>query len=191
MLSRALLALTLLFVGSAVFAQEQPSVSALLPMEELLKLRDPFKKLPGIFQRGLKRAKTDLELYPIEDFKMIGMVSGPTRPKAMILAPNGKTYFISPNDRIGVQEGKVTRITSEEVQVQERVVNLLGQEERVMARILMSGAIQGVGAGGVIEGGEDSDAEQVPAPQPTPPMMQAPATQPQALAPASENGAQN
>lgn len=113
-------------------AQEERTV------EDILNKRDPFKK-PDLLAKRRKNGvlASELEQIPVQDFKMVGVVTGPTRLKAMILAPNGKTYFVSERDRIGVNKGVIKKITSEAIVVRERVLNLLGKEEDILTEITL------------------------------------------------------
>lgn len=97
--------------------------------EAMLHLRDPFKR-PDLEMVKVV-PKTELESYAADSFKMLGVLTGPKRLKAMLLAPDGKTYFVSEKTKIGTRGGFVRRITPEAVSVRERVVNVLGQEENL------------------------------------------------------------
>lgn len=97
--------------------------------EAMLRLRDPFKR-PDLEMVKVV-PKTELESYAADSFKMIGVLTGPKRLKAMLLAPDGKTYFVTERTKIGTRNGFVRRITPEAVSVREKVVNVLGQEENL------------------------------------------------------------
>lgn len=100
--------------------------------DEILKLRDPFKP-PTVVEEKL--AVSELETIPIEQFKMVGMISGPDRVKAIVAGPDGKTFFVSEKMRIGVRKGVIVRIQSRGIRVREMIVNVLGQEEPVESEI--------------------------------------------------------
>jgi Tfp pilus assembly protein PilP len=95
-------------------------------------IRDPFKRPP---LPQVERALSELETFAIEELKMTGVVTGPSQTKAMILAPNGKTYFVAENARIGNRKGIVDHISPEAVHVIEKAINLMGKEEIVPAEI--------------------------------------------------------
>ena len=107
-------------------------------VEDIIKKRYPFKK-PDLLARRRKNGDlaSELEQIPVQDFKMVGVVTGPTKLKAMILAPNGKTYFVSERDRIGVNKGVIRKITAESIVVREKVLNLLGKEEDIFTEIAL------------------------------------------------------
>jgi hypothetical protein len=80
---------------------------------------------------------SDLELYTLDQLKLLAVMTGPKRLRAMVLAPNGKTYLVWENMKIGMRKGVVRRITPDAVHVREQVVNVLGQEENVDSDIRM------------------------------------------------------
>ncbi len=94
---------------------------------DITKLRDPFK------QPELKISKTepksDLENYKVDDFKMVAVVTGPYRVRAMVQSPDGKSHLVAQNSKIGQRGGKVLKVTADEVVVREKIVNVFGQEE--------------------------------------------------------------
>ncbi len=100
-----------------------------MPPAEVLQLRDPFKR-PFLPVLG-SGPKSELERFPIEQFKMIGVVTGPDKVRAMLYGPNGKTYFVAKSMKIGIRSGVINRITPDGVHVRERVINVLGQVESV------------------------------------------------------------
>jgi len=100
------------------------------PGERMLKMRDPFVIPEGAFP-SLATPKGDLERFPIQDFKLLGVVTGPSRLRALVQSPEGKTYFVAEKMRIGIHNGTIRKITPLLVQVREKIVNVLGQEENV------------------------------------------------------------
>ena len=99
--------------------------------------RDPFKR--PIFVDVARRPRTELEYFPTEQYKMVGVLTGPERLRAMVLGPNGKTYFVAENTKIGVRQGAVRRITAHSIVVREKVLNVLGKEENVDTEIRLPG----------------------------------------------------
>lgn len=109
-------------------------------LEELLKLRDPFKRVIQVSDPSIDLADLpELERTPVEDLKLIGVITGPKKLKALLKTPSGSTLFVSINQSVGTRKGKVSRITSNFVEVQERVKNLLGREDIVIAKIPLEG----------------------------------------------------
>lgn len=95
---------------------------------ELLKQRDPFK-----MPEDLKAAspQSDLENYSVEEFKLIGILSGGAHKRAMISAPNGRTYFVKEGMKLGNLKGMISRITDRSLLVKERRMTTLGDEELI------------------------------------------------------------
>jgi Tfp pilus assembly protein PilP len=123
--------------GEPVAPQNEKSPEMIKKAAEAArKIRDPFKR-PEIL-RAQQEAKSDLERYSIDQFRMTGVLLG-ERMRAMVRAPNGKSYFLQENMKIGVRKGVVRRITADTIVVRERVVNILGEEEDVNVEIRMGG----------------------------------------------------
>jgi Tfp pilus assembly protein PilP len=115
-----------LFVSFTAFAKVEIT-------KEILKQRDPFKKpVLNIQKEGVQ---SELELFPLEKFKMMGVMTGGKHLTAMVQAPNGKTYFVREKMPIGDRKGVIKRITDSEILVREHVVNVLGIEEPVNSTI--------------------------------------------------------
>jgi Tfp pilus assembly protein PilP len=115
-----------LMLSSAVFAETSQ-------LEEILKMRDPFKR-PD-FQQGKELGRTDLERFSLDSYRLIGILTGPKRLKAMLQDPEGKTHFVSEKTKIGNRSGLVRRITPDSVLVREKMTDLVGQEEYVDSEI--------------------------------------------------------
>jgi len=92
-----------------------------------MSLRDPFKRP----DRALVVAApvSELERFPIEQYKLIGVITGASRLRAILQDPNGKTHFVAERMRIGTRRGVIREIRSDTVVVREKIVNLLGKEE--------------------------------------------------------------
>jgi Tfp pilus assembly protein PilP len=117
-------------------AQAQPAQAmGLSSSEEALKIRDPFKR-PDI-EIAKAAPKSPLESYPLEQIKMVGVLTGPVSVRAMVLTPDGKTHFVSEKMKMGQRNGVVRQILGNSIIVRERIVDVLGQEENIDSRILM------------------------------------------------------
>lgn len=90
------------------------------------RFRDPFKE-PAYIES--KNTRSELERYAVTEFKVTGIVTGPLRMRAMLLAPDGKTHYVSEKMKLGMRDGVITRITTKTVVVREKVVNPLGEVE--------------------------------------------------------------
>jgi hypothetical protein len=91
------------------------------------KFRDPFKE-PAVSETLV--IKSDLERFPVTDFKVTGVITGPIRMRAMLLAPDGKTHYVAESMKVGTRDGVIVKITTKTVVVREKVVNPLGEVEQ-------------------------------------------------------------
>lgn len=103
--------------------------------QELIKNRDPFKR-PYVAP-PVTLSRNELERYPVDSFKMVAVMTGGARTRAMILSPTGTTHLVGENTRIGIKNGVIKRITPEAIEVREKMVNVLGQEETIETLITM------------------------------------------------------
>jgi type IV pilus assembly protein PilP len=104
--------------------------------EFAFKLRDPFK-MPVVIAKP-SEIKTDLEKYPLNEFKLVGVLTGLSRMRAMLVGPDGKTYFVSEKMKIGNSGGVISRIASEEIRVREKIINAIGQVENMDSSIKLA-----------------------------------------------------
>ncbi len=106
-----------------------------LVLVELLKARDPFKRVESALKREMRKAV--LESYSLDAFTLVAILTGPVRMRAMVLAPDGKTYFIAEKMRMGTRGGVVRKITQDSVWVREKTMNVLGEEENADTEVLL------------------------------------------------------
>lgn len=102
------------------------AVDALLNEDLIRSIRDPFQ-LPAILLTKKDTPKTDLEIFPLKDFKLNGVITGPKKTRAMITAPGNKVFFVKVGDRIGVREGHVSQILTDSVKVLEFYIDEHGK----------------------------------------------------------------
>jgi len=149
----ALILLSVFFGLSAQAAVPAPSPTPVpakptdSPMESILtedmirSLRDPFQ-VPMIFLSQKEKPRTDLEMFQLSDFRLNGVITGPKKTKAMVTGPNGKTYFISVGDRIGIRSGHVTSIRPDAIKVVEYDVDEKGRRTPELFEIRITGEVQ-------------------------------------------------
>jgi type IV pilus assembly protein PilP len=91
--------------------------------------KDPFKPfvivkapLAPAADNLLKRGRNALPIhnFDVNQFKLIGIVTGDNQNKAMVVDPNGKGYVIKVGMTIGKNEGLITSITNSGVDVVEQ-----------------------------------------------------------------------
>lgn len=101
--------------------------------------RDPFTPL---IRKGTKTQREGVPLTPLQrfdlgQFRLQAILVGKGAPRAMVSAPDGKTYILAPGIKIGKREGIVVQITPESVQVEETHYDLTGAVSKVIASIDM------------------------------------------------------
>ncbi len=90
--------------------------------------RDPFVPLTTI-RRPIENAgepATPLERYDLTQFRLIGIVIGRGEPKAMVVAPDGKSYMLSKGVKIGKNNGVIIEMNSEVIRVLEKYYDFSG-----------------------------------------------------------------
>ncbi len=159
-------------------AQSSPlSVTSRAPtLEEVLKLRDPFKMPNLAALRSGGGARTELEQFNLTDYKILGVITGPGRVRAMIQGPNNKTYFVKQGQKIGTQNGVIKAITPESIVVHEQIVNLLGNKETLVTELRLAAGKKVDVIGGSSASAQTGIEEQEPQSNPMqdPPIPMAP-----------------
>lgn len=92
--------------------------------------RDPFVPLSRIKKPLItvvdEEPQTPLQSYDVAQFKLIGVIVGMGDPKAMVVAPDGKSYVLAKGIKIGKNNGVIIDITSESVSIQETYYDFSG-----------------------------------------------------------------
>lgn len=96
-------------------------------VKEYLMIRDPFKE-PGDRLQKIGQI-SDLEKYDTTDFKLIAVMTGPKKIRAMIKDSAGKVHTVAVNARVGKRKGYVRKITTASVIVREVYPNAIGEDE--------------------------------------------------------------
>ncbi|TLM68924.1 MAG: pilus assembly protein PilP [Deltaproteobacteria bacterium] len=89
--------------------------------------RDPF--LPLLAMKGKTGGiefENPLEAYDLVQYQLKGVIIGFGEPKAMVVAPDGKSYILKKGVRIGKSNGVVREISRERILVEERYQDLSG-----------------------------------------------------------------
>lgn len=74
-----------------------------------------------------KKKVLPLEQFEVNEFELVGVLTGSGINKAMVQDLTGKGYFIQVGTRIGKMGGKVIRITGKEVVIKEPFHDFLGR----------------------------------------------------------------
>lgn len=90
--------------------------------------RDPF--LPLLAFKGKaslgREFENPLEAYDLLQFQLKGVIIGLGEPKAIVVAPDGKSYILRKGLRIGKSSGIIREITRERILVEERYQDVTG-----------------------------------------------------------------
>ena len=122
------------------FLRSDSPVDAMLNEDLIRSLRDPFQ-LPAILLSKKDLPKTDLEVFPLKDFKLNGVVTGPKKTRAMITTPSNKVFFVRVGDRIGVRDGKISQISSDSIKVIEFYADEHGKRVPDVYQLTLSGEL--------------------------------------------------
>lgn len=114
--------------AAEVKAEEKPvTVYAYAPAGR----RDPF--MPIIVKeekKALAGTKAPLERFPVNEFKLAGIVWGGLGYHAMLEGPDGKGYFIRVGTKIGPNQGVVKKITQTTMIIEEKYKDPTGEMKR-------------------------------------------------------------
>lgn len=91
--------------------------------------RDPFVPLSSIKKPiGVSTGApiTPLERFELTQFRVLGVIVGKGDPKAMVKAPDGKSYILSIGTKIGKNSGVIIDINSQVLLVEEKYFDFSG-----------------------------------------------------------------
>ncbi len=92
--------------------------------------RDPFKNpLQTVAESTSETGVplTPLQRFDIGQLRLIGVIVGKGKPRAMVIAPDGKSFILSVGTKVGKNDGTVVDITTEAVQVKEKYYDFTGE----------------------------------------------------------------
>ncbi len=90
--------------------------------------RDPFEPLTLIRKSIVQQDAplTPLQTYDLGQLRLIGVIVGKGAPRAMVVAPDGKSYILKRGIKVGKNDGTVIGIKRDSVQVEERYYDFSG-----------------------------------------------------------------
>ena len=91
--------------------------------------RDPFRSFLAAGERGVEdeTPRTPLQRYEIDEYRLVGIIWGIDRPRALVEDPDAVGHVMEIGTYIGKNWGKVTQITSSEVVVTEEYQTIDGE----------------------------------------------------------------
>jgi len=103
------------------------------PFQPFIKLETKKKVRPQVFV-----PKTPLQRYATEELHLVGIIWGEAgRARALIEDPEGKGYVVGTGTLVGDRGGRIVRIQPEEAVVEERAVDLFGEESMNVVRMTL------------------------------------------------------
>lgn len=94
-------------------------------------VRDPFGSLLRIKkeEEGIpEEMLTPLQRVPVMDLRIEGIIVTTKKAYAHVIAPDGKPYIVTVGTLMGRNDGKVVRITTEAVVVEEQFEDYMGKK---------------------------------------------------------------
>ena len=116
-----------------------PALEAAQPPEELKYVyaaqgrRDPFVPITG--KRVASFSDNPLESFDLLQFQLKGLIVGMGEPKAVVVAPDGKSYILKKGLRIGKSKGVIRDINRDRILVEERYQDLSGTTRIIIQEI--------------------------------------------------------
>ena len=100
--------------------------------------RDPFESLLEVKKPvSPEGALTPLQKYDIGQLRLIGVIIGKGDPRAMVVAPDGKSYILRKGIKVGKNDGTVIGVTQDAVAVEERYIDFSGEVRTVVQKIML------------------------------------------------------
>jgi type IV pilus assembly protein PilP len=107
-------------------------------------LRDPFEPFIKLEAKPKEKKatafvpKTPLQRYAVEELRLVGVIwAGSAKSVALVEDPEGKGYVVSSGTLVGDRGGRVVRIQPDRVDVEERFVDLFGDENVKVATMTL------------------------------------------------------
>ena len=85
--------------------------------------RDPFKpfiKEPKEREASISETTPPIKRFPLDEYRIVGIVWVDNEPKAMVVDPEKNTYFLGPDDEIGNRNGVILEVSENGLLVNEK-----------------------------------------------------------------------
>jgi len=103
--------------------------------------RDPFRSYLDEIREGAEAASQhkleDTEKYELDQYRLTGLVTGTSQPRAMVEDPDGRGHVLQIGSRLGRNAGRVTRITADGIIVTEETRSPTGERIHLPITILL------------------------------------------------------
>lgn len=100
--------------------------------------RDPFKNPLGTLSdlpTTTTVPLTPLQKFDLDQLRVIGVIVGRGEPKAMVIAPDNKSFVLKKGTKIGRNNGSVVGITTEAILIEEQYLDFAGDIKTTMQEI--------------------------------------------------------
>ena len=97
--------------------------------------RDPFVPPPGL---NKKEKGNELREFDLNEINLVAILTGLGPPQAMVVLPNGKTHIVQVRDPIGRHNGRVFKITANEVVIEESFKDFKGRDKRSLTNLVLA-----------------------------------------------------
>jgi len=102
--------------------------------------RDPFKNPFGtLTEIPIDSAVplTPLQKVSLDQLRVIGVIIGKGEPKAMVIAPDNKSFVLKKGTKIGRNNGSVSSITTDSIMIEEQYLDFTGEIKTKMQEIML------------------------------------------------------
>ena len=102
--------------------------------------RDPFKNPFGtLIDIPVDNAipLTPLQKVGLDQLRVIGVIVGKGEPKAMVIAPDNKSFILKKGTKVGRNNGSVFSITTDAIIVEEHYLDFSGEVKTKMQEIML------------------------------------------------------
>ncbi len=93
------------------------------PLYQAVGKRDPFKpfiKEPKEREATISETTPPIKRFPLDEYRIVGIVWVDNVPKAMVVDPEKNTYFLGPDDEIGNRNGVILEVSENGLLVNEK-----------------------------------------------------------------------
>lgn len=93
------------------------------PLYQSFGKRDPFKpfiKEPKEREATISETTPPIKRFPLDEYRIVGIVWVDNEPKAMVVDPEKNTYFLGPTDEIGNRNGVILEVSENGLLVNEK-----------------------------------------------------------------------
>ncbi len=90
--------------------------------------RDPFQSLLEIRKPVVPdEPQTPLQKFDLDQLRLVGTIVGMKEPRAMVSAPDGKSYIVKIGTKIGKNNGVVVKILNDRIEIKESFYDFTGE----------------------------------------------------------------